>query len=254
MLMLAACGGNASASVSPSSTSTSSGSESASAQTSDDPRPVDCITISEVIASAKGTAVTFRGYYMGNSLTAVYSGVEQYNSIFLADGDQWIQCYQVTKSVFPSDLVVGETILQIVGTTAHYSKNGGTTPEVKPVTAATIVHDSQVTKPSWIEVKADTAAVAQADVNKGYEVKSCVVVSKSANSYGNVTITFTVGAGTAIHTLYLDSRYTDVTVEGIANLVVGDSFACKTFAGVNTGANPATYQFIYALDFVRTAA
>ena len=258
MLLLAACGGNSSASVStsPSTSSGSSVSESASESVepsvSDTPRPVDYVSIPDVIATAIGSVVTTRGYYMGNNVCTSYSGVEQYNSLFIADGDDWLQCYQVTKSVFPANMVIGETILEITGTTAHYSKNGATTYELKPISRAEVVVDSQVVVPEFELVDSSTGALSQAVINHGYELEDVEVISKSANSYNNVTITFAVGSTT--YTLYLDSRYTDVTVAAIANLVAGDSFSCKTFVGANTGANPATYQFVFALDFARTAA
>lgn len=260
MLLLAACGGNPSASVStsvstsPSTSSGSSVSESVAPSVSDTPRPVDYVTIPEIIATANGSVVTTRGYYMGNNVCTSYSGVEQYNSIYIADGDDWLQCYQVTKSLFPANMVVGETLLEITGTTAHYSKNGATTYELKPITRAEVVVDSQVDVPEFELVDSSTGALSQAVINHGYRIEGAQVVSKtvSANSYQNVTITFTVGSTT--YTLYLDSRYTETTISAIANLVAGDSFSCKTFVGANTSSNPATYQFVFALDFVRTAA
>lgn len=256
MLLLAACGGNSSASVSTSvSTSPSTSTEpsgSVAPSVSDTPRPADYVTIPEIIATASGSVVTTRGYYMGNNVCSSFSGVEQYNSLFIADGGDWLQCYQVTKSLFPANMVVGETILEITGTTAHYSKNGSVTYELKPVTRAEIVVDSEVEVPEFELVDSSTGALSQSVINHGYELEDVEVASKSANSYGNVTITFAVGATT--YTLYLDCRYTDVTVADIANLVAGDSFSCKTFVGANTGVNPATYQFVFALDFVRVAA
>jgi hypothetical protein len=258
MLLLAACGGNPSVSGSapvstPSTSEGPSASESVEPSVSDTPRPVDYVSIPQIITTAVGSVVTTRGYYMGNNVCTSYSGVEQYNSLYIADGDDWMQCFQVTKSVFPANMVVGETLLEITGTTAHYSKNGGlVTYELKPVARAEIVVDSQVEVPEFELLDSSTAALSDAVVNHGYELEDVEVVSKSANSYNNVTITFAVGSTT--HTLYLDSRYTDVTVAAIANLVTGDSFSCKTFVGVNTGVTPQVYQFVFALDFVRTAA
>ncbi|MFA5283863.1 MAG: hypothetical protein WC366_05105 [Bacilli bacterium] len=258
MLLLAACGGNPSVSGSapvstPSTSEGPSASVSVEPSVSDTPRPVDYVSIPDVIAASANTIVTTRGYFMGhNNKTAPVSGVDFYNSLYIADGDDWLQIYKVLPSDMPANMVIGETVLEVTGKVAHYAKNGSTTYEIGFITRMEIVVDSQVEVPEFTPVTASTGALSQSIINCGYELEGVTVASLSANSYGNVTITFTVGSTT--YTLYLDSRYTDVSVTAISSLVVGDHFSCKTFVGANTSANPATYQFVFALDFVRTAA
>ena len=203
-------------------------------------------TIEEVYAMTEGT-VKVRGYYQGhNNKTSTYNEVEQYNSVFIADGEKWLQVYQGASSYW-SNIAVGDAV-EVTGTIAHYSKDGGTTYEVKPTAVEKITDTEGLTNPVWLTVNAtNTPAIGQANVNQGAHVSDAVVVSTSANNYGNLTIEFTVG--TTPYTLYLDSRYTDVTVDALANLKAGDTFSCDTFVGLKG----TTGQFIYANNFTVTS-
>jgi len=204
--------------------------------------------LSELSTLTKGTAFESRGVYMGMNNKVANS---KYQSVYVADGATWYQLYQVATTLIPTGLVAGTTVLNFVGTTADYTKNGGTTPEAT-VSAITVVTDATVKAGTPLALNKDSAlTLAATDVNKEVVIADAKVKTNTVDAkYGNLTIVFTVGTGTAEYTLYLDSRYTDVTVADLANLVANDTFTCKSFVGLNG----ATAQFVYTMDFVRTAA
>ncbi|MCI1244702.1 MAG: Ig-like domain-containing protein [Bacilli bacterium] len=198
------------------------------------------VKLSDVLALEKGNTFVTRAVYMGqNNLEngAAYKGV------YVADGETWYQLYSVASNLIPADLVAGTTVLEISGTVANYVNSGFTTYEAT-VTSLSIVTDASVTAGTWTAL-ADGYALVNADVNKGFSVANGIVQEVSTNSYGNYTIKFVIGEGTTVYTLYLDSRYTDVTGTAFTGLVAGSTIACKTFESKG--------DFIYAIDFAASA-
>jgi len=243
--MLAACGGNP--------TPSNSVAPSVAPSPTLDPIPAGVKSISAVQAiTTKGEEVTTYGIYMGHSnKDTSYSGVTQINSLFLADGANYLQVYQSAKSIF-TDLdkwVVGESIVVVTGTIAHYTKGSGTTYEIKG-SDAYLASDptSLIVKPVTGEVSATKGdlVLAQTNVSMPVAIKGVTVTAASANSYGNLTIKFKPAE--IEYTLYLDSRYTDVS--GIA-VAVGDKITCDTWIGWD--GKHSTWQFIYAINFAKAA-
>ena len=203
-------------------------------------------TIEEVYAMAKDDEVTVRGIYQGkNNKLSAYNGVDQVNSVFIADGANWLQVYQGAASLYEG-LAIGDAI-EVKGKVAHYTSSDEgslTTYEVKP-TEVTKVDAEGLTAPVWATVNATTAPTfAQKDVNQGVHVSNVEVVSNTVGSYDNVTIV--VKSGSTQYELFLDSRYTDVTVDAIKNLKAGDIVSFDSFVG----ANKAAIRLIYVDNLV----
>ena len=203
-------------------------------------------SIEEVYAMAKDDEVTVRGIYQGkNNKLSAYQGVDQVNSVFIADGANWLQVYQGAASLYEG-LAIGDAI-EVKGKVAHYTSSDAgslTTYEVKP-TEVTKVDAEGLTAPVWATVDATTAPTfAQKDVNQGVHFKNVEVVSNTVGSYDNVTIV--VKSGSTQYELFLDSRYTDVTVDAIKNLKAGDIVSFDSFVG----ANKAAIRLIYVNNLV----
>ena len=204
-------------------------------------------TIEEVYEMTEGE-VTVRGYYQGHNNKAFVGddGAESWTSVFIASGNKWLQVYKGLASLYEG-INVGD-IVEVKGTIAHYSNNGGTTYEITPTTVTKITDTELLTAPEWLTVnETTTPEIGQDNVNQGAHISGAVVTSVSANKFGNLTINFTVG--TKEYVLFLDSRYTDVTVDALANLKAGDTFSCDTFVGLKD----TNGQFIYANNFTVTS-
>jgi hypothetical protein len=198
------------------------------------------VKLSDVLALEKGDTFVTHAVYMGqNNLESKSS----YKGVYVADGATWYQLYGVTSSLIPDGLVAGTTVLEINGVVANYVSGDFTTYEAT-VTSLSVVTDATVVAGTWTAL-ADGYALANADINKGFSIANGVVQEVSTDTYGNYTIKFAIGDGTTVYTLYLDSRYTDVSGADFTNLAVGSTFACKTFE--------SSGKFIYAIGFAASA-
>lgn len=204
-------------------------------------------SIEEVYAMAKDDEVTVRGIYQGkNNKLSAYNGVDQVNSVFIADGANWLQVYQGAASLYEG-LAIGDAI-EVKGKVAHYTSSDAgslTTYEVKPSEVKKVDAEG-LTAPVWATINATTAPTfAQKEVNQGVHVSNVEVESVDVDAkYGNYTIK--VKAGSASYDLFLDCRYTDVTVDAIKNLKAGDIVSFDSFVG----ANKADIRLIYVDNFV----
>ena len=189
-----------------------------------------------------GETVTFRGYYQGhNNKIYTYNGTDQWNAVFVADGADWIQVYQGAASYWEG-INKGDAV-EVTGTIAHYDNGSYTTYEVKPTKVEKVTDTTDLATPVSLTLNANNQIDLQvADINKAITVSDAVVVSSTANNYGNLTIVFTVGSKE--YTLYLDSRYTDVEDSKLANLKAGDTMSFTSWVGAGKGA----LQLIYVND------
>lgn len=200
--------------------------------------------ISDTYSMTSGETVTFRGYYQGhNNKIYTYNSVDQWNAVFVADGADWIQVYQGAASYWEG-INKGDAV-EVTGTIAHYDNGSYTTYEVKPTKVEKVTDTTDLATPVSLTLNANSQIdLAVADINKAITVSDAVVVSSSANNYGNLTIVFTVG--TKEYTLYLDSRYTDVEEAQLANLKAGDTMSFTSWVGAGKG----SLQLIYINDLV----
>ena len=208
-----------------------------------DPEPEEVKYLDEILTLAKDEIYTGRAVYMG--MTDLNKQYNSHNGVYVADGENWYLLYQVSGDLIPENLVSGQTVLEWDGTVADF-KN---TKESK-VTALRTVTDAEVTAGTWDRLAEDYAPAVE-DINRGVVLENAYVVNVSVGNYNNTTLTLKASEeGTKTFTVYLDSRYTDVTVPAIADLKVGDTLSGKTFVGENT--NDGSIQFIYMIDPVRT--
>ncbi len=208
-----------------------------------DPEPGEVKYLDEILTLAKDETYTGRAVYMG--MTDLNTQYNSHNGVYVADGENWYLLYQVSDDLIPENLVSGQTVLEWDGTVADF-KN---TKESK-VTALRTVIDAEVTAGTWDKLAEDYAPAVE-DINRGVVLENAYVANVSVGDHNNTTLTLKASEeGTKTFTVYLDSRYTDVTVPAIADLKVGDTLSGKTFVGENT--NDGSIQFIYLIDPVRT--
>ncbi len=210
-----------------------------------DPEPEEVKYLDEILTLAQGDTYTGRAVYMGSSTLANDRGYR--NATFVADGDDWYQLYQIDTELYDAlgTLVPGETVLEWKGTISDY----GATKESK-VSAISVVTDAEVTAGSWTPL-AEGYVPNLADVNKGFQVTDATIAQLSSDKQN---ISFTLGDNATEYDIYLNKYNTDLTVDAIANLEVGDKLTFKTFGGDNYDSKHQTseFRFIYMIDPVRT--
>ena len=210
-----------------------------------DPEPEEVKYLDEILTLAQGDTYTGRAVYMGSSTLANDRGYR--NATFVADGDDWYQLYQIDTELYDAlgTLVPGETVLEWKGTISDY----GATKESK-VSAISVVTDAEVTAGTWTPL-AEGYVPNLADVNKGFQVTDATIAQLSSDKQN---ISFTLGDNATEYDIYLNKYNTDLTVDAIANLEVGDKLTFKTFGGDNYDSDQQTseFEFIYMIDPVRT--
>lgn len=208
-----------------SSETTTESSESTSESTTE---PAATYTkLSEVVTLEKGTTFVSRGIYAGRCNKAVTKGdATLYNAVYVADGETWFQLYSVNVALIDS-LTLG-SVIEFDGKMDVY--NG--LSEGKTVSTIKVVEDDSILAPVGLTLNAENAFdLTAAMQNKKVSISGAVIDSVSKNSNNNLTIAFTVG--TKSYSLYLDSRYNDLTVDAIANLGAGDTASFDTYVTVN---------------------
>ena len=202
-----------------------------------DPTP-EYTSISEIKELPNDATFTGRGYFMGTN-GVVYEDYNSYNGVFVADGSEYYLLYQVEADLVSSEWVVGETIIEFDGTVSNYQN----TKEAK-VTAIRVVEDATgLETPVIPTLNAENVFELSLDmISTKVHIVDATVTELSVGDFDNTTITFTVGANE--YSLYMDSRYNDMTqIEGMK---VGDTFSGYAYVGENT--NTSTAQFIYLND------
>ena len=179
----------------------------------------------------KGDVVQLRGIYMGHNPT-VNSNL--YNAVYIADGSDYMMLYKVSPDMLKG-LEEGKSVVEVSGTYSPY--NG--LPEVGTITSIKTVTDSSIAAPKTIELAADTK-LENANINARVHIADAVVESVNVGDYDNTTITFKIGETTVPYSLYLDSRYNDIS--SYKTLKKGDKLpTIYSFVGINSGKIQLTY-------------
>lgn len=201
------------------------------------------ISIEDIVTSStSGDAVIFRGVYMGSN-GKVRSDYGTYSAVFVADGDWAMMLYQVDEDLVSDDWVIGETVLQVVGSYSPY--NG--LPEVGSISAIDVVTDDTITAPTVATLTGESSLEdvrTTNAINRKYHLEDVQVFSVSTStgaSYDTLTLSlmFTGGDSIDFIDLYLTSRDSDFSILG--NATSGDYITLDTWLGYSSG----TYQFTY---------
>lgn len=213
--------------------------------------PDQSVKLSELKSLENGTKFISRGYYMGKNDTS-YEG--NYNAVYVADGSTSYLLYKVSETLLPDNLVPNETIIEFSGVISNYTKEDSTIYEATASEITIVDSDESIVKPTIHTINAENP---EFDLNAGVEhnkvnIEDATVTDVFVGNYGNTTIYFNVGESDTEYSIYLDSRYTNLEDEDLAELEAGDSFTTSTWIAANTGKTPFTYNFAYVENFVRT--
>lgn len=201
------------------------------------------ISIEDIVTSStSGDAVIFRGVYMGSN-GKVRSDYGTYSAVFVADGDWAMMLYQVDEDLVSDDWVIGETVLQVVGSYSPYEG----LPEVGSISAIDVVTDDTITAPTVATLTGESSLEdvrTTNAINRKYHLEDVQVFSVSTStgaSYDTLTLSlmFTGGDSIDFIDLYLTSRDSDFSILG--NATSGDYITLDTWLGYSSG----TYQFTY---------
>lgn len=227
--------------------SSSSMDDSSSSSAEEITWPSDATRIADIASIPAGENVVTYGYYVGSS-NALYDGY--YNGAYIADGANYMQLYKIEESLLTG--VSQNDLIKVTGTTAHYTAEGSTVTVYElDITEVEVITDEDfatLVEAPVITTLSDGYTLLPSDINKKFYIEGALVTNVSANNYGNLTITFTLDG--AEYTLYLDSRYSDVTIDELANLKAGDTFTTYSYVGSNRD----EMQFVYYEDFTVTKA
>lgn len=201
--------------------------------------------ISEITDLSSGSAVAFRGYWMGSCAFSENYG--NYNASYVQVGDSAMMLYRLDGDMFDENWKIGETLLQITGTYSPY--NGLPECTVTSIKEYTGSDAGSYAKPN-VKTLGKEDSFTTSDINRKYYIPNAKVTSVSTDTYGTIELTFVVGDdengyGEKEYTLYLDNRYNDVKQDALKNLKAGWTFSCNTWLGFNSN----NYQFTYIENF-----
>ena len=216
---------------------------------------VEYTKLADVVKLENGTEFTTRGYWMGNNgIDYTYEGETYYNASYIADGDVGYQLYKVDNTIIDNlELIPGETIVEVKGKVSNYTPTDDKTGEVTGLTvleaevnSITVVEsDEQISKPVIDVINTENAKYEfdESKINRKVKIEGAVVDEISVGNHDNTTIDFSVGVEK--YSLYLDSRYTDLSL--IDGLVIGSTFNFESWVGTHG----YDYQFVYInnIDF-----
>lgn len=234
----------ASSSSSSSKASSSSSSSSSSSAISSATEEVKLSKVSEVKTIAKGKKVKFRATYQGKNNKVFKDSKlgDVWFGAYVADGDDWMQLFKTNKDLITNDINIGD-VIEVEGTTAHYTNSNVTTPEVS-ATSIKKVTDATITAGNWLTFnETNHPALTNEMLNKGAHIENALVTNVDTSSSGNKTIYFKLVDTT--YQIHLNKNYTDITIDSIANLAENDTFSCDTYVSVSSG----KYQFALANNF-----
>lgn len=235
---------SSSSTASSSSSSSKASSSSSSSSSSSVAEEVKLSKVSEIKTIAKGTKVKFRATYQGknNKLFSDKKLGDVWFGAYVADGDDWMQLFKTNKDLITNDINIGD-VIEVEGTTAHYTNSNVTTPEVS-ATSIKKVTDATITAGNWLTFnETNHPALTNEMLNKGAHIENALVTNVNTSNSGNKTIDFKLVDTT--YQIHLNKNYTDVTIDSIANLAENDTFSCDTYVSVNNG----KYQFALANNF-----
>lgn len=187
--------------------------------------------------------VTFRGVWMGTN-GVITSGYTTYNAAYVADGEYAMQLYRLESDMIGEDWVIGETVLEVVGTYSPY--NG--LPEVGSITSVMEVEDDSIETPVTLNFTSETnvGELTSYDINRSVHVENVEVASiDRTNTYGNLSV-YLKFADNDSFLLYMDSRYNDVDPWAAGSVDAGDIISFDTFIGWSSNA----FQLIYYSNLV----
>lgn len=235
---------SSSSTASSSSSSSKASSSSSSSSSSSVAEEVKLSKVSEVKTIAKGTKVKFRATYQGKNNKVFKDSKlgDVWFGAYVADGDDWMQLFKTNKDLITKDINIGD-VIEVEGTTAHYTNSNVTTPEVS-ATSIKKVTDATITAGNWLTFnETNHPALTNEMLNKGAHIENALVTNVNTSNSGNKTIDFKLVDTT--YQIHLNKNYTDVTIDSIANLAENDTFSCDTYVSVNNG----KYQFALASNF-----
>ena len=235
---------SSSSTASSSSSSSKASSSSSSSSSSSVAEEVKLSKVSEVKTIAKGTKVKFRATYQGKNNKVFKDSKlgDVWFGAYVADGDDWMQLFKTNKDLITNDINIGD-VIEVEGTTAHYTNSNVTTPEVS-ATSIKKVTDATITAGNWLTFnETNHPALTNEMLNKGAHIENALVTNVNTSNSGNKTIDFKLVDTT--YQIHLNKNYTDVTIDSIANLAENDTFSCDTYVSVNNG----KYQFALASNF-----
>ena len=191
--------------------------------------------------NSSGAIYTGRAIYMGRNDQAYDKGGMSYNAVYVADGSNYYMLYTVPQEMIDGlNLVPGESIIEWDGETADY----GGLKESRVSNIRLVDEDSNIKTPVVPTLSETSPLTLTKDLlSAKVKIEDAVVTEKTTNSHGNWTVLFTVND--AEYTLYLDSRYSDLTADYIKDLAVGDIFSTYSFVSINND----NLQFVYVEDF-----
>lgn len=235
---------SSSSTASSSSSSSKASSSSSSSSSSSVAEEVKLSKVSEIKTIAKGTKVKFRATYQGKNNKVFKDSKlgDVWFGAYVADGDDWMQLFKTNKDLITNDINIGD-VIEVEGTTAHYTNSNVTTPEVS-ATSIKKVTDATITAGNWLTFnETNHPALTNEMLNKGAHIENALVTNVNTSNSGNKTIDFKLVDTT--YQIHLNKNYTDVTIDSIANLAENDTFSCDTYVSVNNG----KYQFALANNF-----
>ena len=191
--------------------------------------------------NGSGAIYTGRAIYMGRNDQAYDKGGMSYNAVYVADGSNYYMLYTVPQEMIDGlNLVPGQSIIEWDGETADY----GGLKESRVSNIRLVNEDSNIKTPVVPTLSETSPLTLTKDLlSAKVKIEDAVVTKKTTDSHGNWTVLFTVND--AEYTLYLDSRYSDLTADYIKDLAVGDIFSTYSFVSISNG----NLQFVYVDDF-----
>lgn len=225
----------------------------------------DIKTISEIISNGKnGDVVTFKGYYLGhNSRTNYVGGVEMFSYVYVADGQQSIILYSMSKT-FLNGIEVGE-LIKVSGKYGPYNglpeTSSGSVTKLEKTTSDSVVRPVTTTidaeHPNFtlgMDNIGSKVHVVDAEVTKivSVEAKSRTDIEPAVDGQAVTTNyyerKFNVKVGTSEYELFINERYVTPS-EDISNLSVGDKVTFDAYVNI-----PEKDKFDFAMpeNIVRT--
>lgn len=231
-----------------------------------DVKAEDIKTIADIIATGKkDDKITFKGYYIGRSTRINYLGSETYPYVYVADGQQAIILYCMSRT-FLEGIEVGD-LVKVSGTYSPY--NGLPETASGSVTVFEKSTSSTVVRPQTVTIDADHPSFTMSMDNigsrvhvEGAEVTNVVApvmktrtdlepaVDGQAVTTTYYERTFKIKVGTNEYELFINERY--VTPEtSFAELSVGDHVSFDAFVNI-----PSANKFNFAMpnNLVRVAS
>ena len=225
----------------------------------------DIKTISEIINNGKsGDVVTFKGYYLGhNSRTNYVGGVEMFSYVYVADGQQSIILYSMSKT-FLNGIEIGD-LIKVSGKYGPYNglpeTSSGSVTKLEKTTGDSIVRPVTTTidaeHPNFTlgmdnigskvhVVDAEVTKIVSVEAKNRNDIEPAVDGQAVTTNYYERK--FNVKVGTSEYELFINERYVTPS-EDISNLSVGDKVTFDAYVNI-----PEKDKFDFAMpeNIVRT--